>query len=88
MKIVVIGAGSGFGGRLSVDMTSRQVLGDATIRLVDIHPGRLKKVQGYVQRTLDKNERPTKVVATTQRAEVLPGADFCITSVAVVGGAQ
>ena len=87
MKIVIIGAGSGFGGRRSVDIMSREVLRDSTICLVDIHPGRLKKVQGYIQRTIDKYELPTKVVATTRRAEVLPGADFVITSVAVGGGA-
>ena len=47
MKIVTLGAGSGFGGRLSVDMMSREALREATIGLVDIHAGRLGKVLGY-----------------------------------------
>ena len=32
-KIVIIGAGSGFGGRLSVDIMSRESLRDATISI-------------------------------------------------------
>jgi alpha-galactosidase len=86
-KIVIIGAGSGFGGRLSVDIMSREVLRDATICLCDIHPGRLKQVTNYVQRTVDKYNLPTRIVASTERKEVLPGADFVITSVSVGGGA-
>lgn len=86
-KIVIIGAGSGFGGRLSVDIMSREALRDAEICLCDINPGRLKLVAGYVQRTVDKYNLPTKVVASTDRRAVLPGADFVITSVAVGGGA-
>ncbi len=86
-KIVIIGAGSGFGGRLSVDIMSREVLQDATIGLCDIHPGRLKKVTAYVQRTIDRYDLPTKVVASTERKTLLPGADFVITSVSVGGGA-
>jgi alpha-galactosidase len=86
-KIVIIGAGSGFGGRLSVDIMSRESLQDATICLCDLHPGRLKKVTGYVQRTVERYGLPTKVVASLDRREVLPGADFVITSVSVGGGA-
>lgn len=86
-KIVIIGAGSGFGGRLSVDIMSREALRDAEICLCDINPGRLKLVTDYVQRTVDKFNLPTKVVSATDRTEVLPGADFVITSVAVGGGA-
>ncbi len=86
-KIVIIGAGSGFGSRLSVDIMSREPLQDAQIGLCDIHPGRLKQVTGYVQRTIDRYDLPTQVVASTDRTELLPGADFVITSVAVGGGA-
>jgi alpha-galactosidase len=86
-KIVIIGAGSGFGGRLSVDIMSRQVLQDATICLCDIHPGRLDSVARYVRRTAAKYDLPTQVVASTDRRELLPGADFVVTSVSVGGGA-
>jgi alpha-galactosidase len=86
-KIVIIGAGSGFGSRLSVDIMSREPLQDATIALCDIHPGRLAQVTGYVQRTAEKYNLPTRVVASVDRRELLPDADFVITSVAVGGGA-
>ncbi len=86
-KIVIIGAGSGFGGRLSVDIMSRENLRDATLVLCDIHPGRLKLVSDYVQRTVDKYQLPTRIEATTDRKKALPDADFVITSVSVGGGA-
>ncbi len=86
-KIVIIGAGSGFGSRLSVDIISREPLQDATIALCDINPGRLQQVTSYVQRTVEKYALPTKVIASTDRRELLPDADFVITSVAVGGGA-
>lgn len=86
-KIVIIGAGSGFGGRLSVDIMSRENLRDSTIVLCDIHPGRLKLVTDYVQRTVDKYQLPTRIEATTDRKKALPDADFVITSVSVGGGA-
>ena len=86
-KIVIIGAGSGFGSRLSVDIMSREPLQDATIALCDIHPGRLAQVTGYVERTARKYSLPTRVISSADRRELLPGADFVITSVAVGGGA-
>lgn len=86
-KIVIIGAGSGFGGRLSLDIMSREALQDSTICLCDIHPGRLDKVTKYVQRAIEKYNLPTKVAASTDRKELLPDADFVITSVAVGGPA-
>jgi len=86
-KIVIIGAGSGFGGKLSIDIMSRECLRDSTICLCDIHPGRLEKVAAYVQRTVDAHGLPTKVVASTDRRDVLPDADFVVTSISAGGGA-
>lgn len=86
-KIVIIGAGSGFGGRLSLDIMSREALRDSTICLCDIHQGRLDKVTKYIQRAIDKYNLPTKVISSTSRKELLPDADFVITSVAVGGPA-
>jgi len=87
MKIVIIGAGSGFGSRLSIDIMSRESLRDSTICLCDLHEGRLKKVTEYVQSTIDKYKLPTKLESSTDRTKLLPGADFVITSVSVGGGA-
>lgn len=87
MKIVIIGAGSGFGSRLSIDIMSRESLRDATICLCDLHEDRLQKVTAYVQNTIDKYKLPTKLESSTDRTKLLPGADFVITSVSVGGGA-
>lgn len=87
LKIVIIGAGSHFGGRLSLDIMCREALRDSTIGLCDIHPGRLGRVKSYVKRAAGQYEVPTKVVASKDRKELLPDADFVITSVAVGGPA-
>lgn len=87
MKIVIIGAGSGFGSRLSVDIMSRESLREATICLCDLHEERLKQVTRFVQHIIDKYNLPTKLESSTDRAKLLPGADFVITSVSVGGGA-
>jgi len=87
-KLVIIGAGSGFGGRLSIDFLSREPLRDgAVIGLCDIHAESLEKVAAYVQRTIDAHGLEAAVVASTDRAELLEGADFVVTSVSVGGGA-
>lgn len=86
-KIVIIGAGSGFGGQLSVDILARPSLADSTIALCDINADSLRAVTQYVQRVIDRYELPGKVVAGTDRRELLGGADFVITSVSVAGPA-
>ncbi|MBI5833540.1 MAG: alpha-glucosidase/alpha-galactosidase [Armatimonadetes bacterium] len=86
-KIVIIGAGSGFGGRLSIDILSCEALRDAQICLCDLHEGRLEQVRAYVQRTIDRYNLPATVCASTDRRDLLPDADFVITSISVGGGA-
>jgi alpha-galactosidase len=87
MKIAIIGAGSGFGSRLAIDMLSRPNLQDVTIALCDINATRVEQVRAYVQRAIDGHNLPAKCTATTDRAEVLPGADCVITSISVGGPA-
>lgn len=86
-KIVIIGAGSGFGGRLSIDILVRQPLSGSTIALCDIHPGRLHKVKEYVELAVKTHNLPAKVEACVNRRELLEGADFVVTSIAAGGGA-
>lgn len=86
-KIVIIGAGSGFGTRLSIDIMSREMLKDSTICLCDLHEGRLKAVTRYVQAIIEKYRLPTRLESNTDRTKLLPGADFVITSIAAGGGA-
>ncbi len=87
-KLVIIGAGSGFGGRLSIDFLSREPLRDgAVIALCDVNADSLEKVASYVRRTVEAHGLSAEVVASTDREELLEGADFVVTSVSVGGGA-
>jgi len=86
-KIVIIGAGSGFGGRLSVDILAREPLRDATIALCDINETRLSQVQNYVNRAIDGNNLPANCIVSTNRHELLPEADFVVTAVSIGGPA-
>ena len=86
-KIVIIGAGSGFGSRLSIDILARTSLADSTIALCDIHEGRLAQVRDYVQRAIDAHGLPGTVVAGTDREELLPDADCVVTAVSIGGPA-
>jgi alpha-galactosidase len=86
-KIVIIGAGSGFGGRLSVDILGRETLRDSTIALCDTDAGRLRGVTDYVNRAIEGHGLPAKCIASTDRNELLPGADCVVTAVSVGGPA-
>jgi len=86
-KIVIIGAGSGFGSRLSIDILARESLKESTIALCDTHPERLEQVRDYVLRAIDGHNLPGKVIASTKREELLPGADCVVTAVSIGGAA-
>ena len=86
-KIVIIGAGSGFGGRLSIDILSRPPLRDSTIALCDINPELLEGAARYVQRVIDAYHLPAKLASGVDRKELLPGADFVATAISVGGPA-
>jgi len=86
-KLVIIGAGSGFGGRLSLDTLSRDALRNTEICLCDLNEKRLSQVYAYVKNTIEHYNLPAVVRASTDRCELLPGADFVVTSIAVGGGA-
>ena len=87
MKVVFIGAGSAFGGRVSVDVLSREVLQGSTIALCDIDSDRLETVKSYVQKVNDSNGLSANIVASTNRTELLKEADFVLISVAIGGPA-
>ena len=48
---------------------------DATIALVDINPENLENARQAVERIIEAGRYPAKVIATTDRAKALPGAD-------------
>ena len=86
-KIVIIGAGSGFGSRLSVDILARESLRDATIALCDVNEERLAGVAGYVNRVIEGHSLPANCISSTERRELLPDADCVVTAVSVGGAA-
>lgn len=86
-KIAIVGAGSGFGRVLSVDILSRAPLQDATIALCDINAERLGFVAEFVERTIEAHGLPARVEKSTQRRDVLRGADFVVVAISVGGGA-
>lgn len=87
MKVAIIGAGSAFGSRLSVDVLSRKPLEDSTIALCDIDEKKLGTVRDYVQKVITGNNLPARVEAHTDRSEALRDADFVIISVSIGGPA-
>lgn len=85
MKIVIIGAASGFGGRLSMDILACPALRDSHIALCDIHAENLQHTQQYLQRFVDHHRLPATLTASVQFRELLPDADFVVFSVSVGG---
>lgn len=75
-KFVLIGAGSYvFTRNLVRDILTYPAFADATLALVDINPEGLEHARKAVQHIIDEGRYPAKVVCTTDRTEVLPGAD-------------
>lgn len=86
-KIVIIGAGSGFGQRLSLDIMAYPELHNGTICLVDINPDHLTPVVEFVEKAAEVNNVPMKIEGSVDRREVLEGADYVITAISVGGPA-
>ena len=75
-KFVLIGAGSHvFTRNLVRDILTFPAFADATIALVDINPKGLEYARRAVQHIIDAGHYPAKLICTTDRTEVLPGAD-------------
>ncbi len=87
MKTVIIGAGSGFGGRLSVDILSFPELREGTLALVDINGEAVEAVGAFVREVVAAHGAGTKIEATTDRRQALEGADYVVVAIAVGGPA-
>ncbi len=75
-KFVLIGAGSYvFTRNLVRDILTFPAFQDATFALVDINPEGLEYARKAVQHIIDVGKYPAKVICTTDRTEVLSGAD-------------
>ncbi len=83
-KIVLIGAGSAnFGLSTLGDLFRSPVFAGSEICLLDINPVALQRVENFGRNYLEKKNLPFVLSATTQRAEALQGATFCVNSIEV-----
>jgi len=87
-RVVIIGAGSQFGGKLSRDILAFPALQDGTtIALCDTDPEKLARVTRYVQRIVDGHNLAARIESSTDRRALLEGADFVVASISVGGPA-
>ena len=86
--LVLVGAGSAvFTRGLLADLISARDLGDWEIRLVDIAPEPLAKAVGLAEKMIAARgvADHIRVLGSTDRRALLPGADFVVTCVGVGG---
>ena len=86
-NIVIIGAGSGFGKRLSVDILAREGLHEGSIALVDINEASARNVAEWVGALVKQLGVPVEVKWATDRREVLKDADYVVVAISVGGRA-
>lgn len=81
-KIVLVGAG-GFGWTrtLVTDFLTQPMLKDGTLGLVDIHKGRLDMAARLCRRLIDTAGTRMKIEASTDRRDVLKGADAVVITI-------
>ncbi len=83
-KICLIGAGGmSFGPVMVLDAINTRRTRGATMMLHDVSPERLEVARRFAERANDRNGRPIAIEATTDPAEAMSGADFCLTSAEV-----
>jgi alpha-galactosidase/6-phospho-beta-glucosidase family protein len=82
-KVVVIGAGSLFFGRQSIwQMVHSKYLNNGTLSLVDTDEEKLSKMVRLAEMVAKENNVSLKVEGSTNRRQVLKGADFVVLSFA------
>jgi alpha-galactosidase len=83
-KIALIGAGSAtFSRRLLGDLLSWPELQESEFALMDIDTGRLELIEALARRMVATQGAGARVVATTDRARALDGAQYVVTTLAV-----
>lgn len=90
IKVTMIGAGSGFTPTITSDIFQTPGNLGGTIALVDIDPNRLEPVAKIVSRMAEKKSsedgaHPWKVIASTDRVEVMKDSDYIVICVEVSG---
>jgi alpha-galactosidase len=82
-KMVLIGAGSLFFGRQAIwQMVHSPHLNQGTLALVDTDAERLEKMAKLAEMVVDETGVDLAIEASTERRDVLPGADFVVLSFA------
>ncbi len=85
-KLVLIGAGSAmFTQGLVADMILSPDLGPWELGLVDIDPQALETAAGLCRRMVEAKGAEITLTASTNRRELLPGADVVVTTIGVGG---
>lgn len=83
-KIVVIGAGSAsFGLSVLGALMREEPLRGSTLGLVDINPEGLRLIEALADRLNREWNTGMRILASTDRTELLPDADFVILSIAI-----
>jgi len=85
LKIVFLGAGSGFFERLFTDVLNMPGADTGEMALVDIDTERLELARQLGEKIVEKMQKSWTVTATTERREVLKGAHYIINCVEVNG---
>lgn len=84
-KIVLIGAGSAVFTKGLVADFIQAGYGAWEIALCDINPEILKSVEKLAKKMVEQKKADIMITASTDRCELLPGADFVVTTIAVGG---
>jgi len=80
-RIALIGAGSAvFTRNLCSDILLAPALQDATLALMDIDPGRLRRAERLVRALVEQRGVTARVEATLDRAEAVRDADYVVTT--------
>jgi alpha-galactosidase len=87
-QIAIIGAGSHvFAQAMIRDSLTFPALADSTFRLMDIDAEPLGCMETIARKMIKQGGYPARVVATTDRAEALEGADYVVVAI-LVGGRE
>ena len=87
VRIVMLGAGSGFTHSLSGDIMQMEGIDGGEIRLVDIDAKRLRLAEGLVRTIAQRlgKDKAWTIKTATDRRRVLEGADFVTNTIEVSG---
>lgn len=86
MKLVLIGAGSAmFTQGLVADLILSPQLGPYELALVDIDPAALDVAEKLSRQLIEQAGADVTLTASTDRRDVLPGADYVLTTIGVGG---